>query len=45
MYPLSLKSLDESIMNLHTEMDSILKKVPDLPEINFNNWQEKLKSK
>lgn len=44
MYPLSLKSLDESIMNLHTEMDSILKKVPDLPEINFNNWQEKLKA-
>ena len=43
MYPLSLKSLDESIMNLHTEMDSILKKVPDLPEINFNNWQEKLR--
>jgi len=43
-YPLSLKSLDESIMNLHTEMDSILKKVPDLPEINFNNWQEKLKA-
>ena len=42
-YPLSLKSLDESIMNLHTEMDSILKKVPDLPEINFNNWQEKLR--
>jgi len=27
---------------LHTEMDSILKKVPDLPEINYNNWQEKL---
>ena len=44
MYPLSLKSLDESIMNLHTEMDSILKKVPDLPEINFNNWQEKLRA-
>ena len=44
MYPLSLKSLDESTMNLHTEMDSILKKVPDLPEINFNNWQEKLKA-
>ena len=44
MYPLSLKSLDESIMNLHTEMDSILKKIPDLPEINFNNWQEKLKA-
>jgi len=44
MYPLSLKSLDESIMNLHTEMDSILKKVPDLPELNFNNWQEKLKA-
>ena len=44
MYPLSLKSLDESIMYLHTEMDSILKKVPDLPEINFNNWQEKLKA-
>ena len=43
-YPLSLKSLDESIMNLHTEMDSILKKVPDLPEINFNNWQEKLRA-
>jgi len=43
-YPLSLKSLDESIMNLHTEMDSILKKVPDLPEMNFNNWQEKLKA-
>ena len=43
-YPISLKSLDESIMNLHTEMDSILKKVPDLPEINFNNWQEKLKA-
>ncbi len=42
-YPLSLKSLDESIMNLHTEMDSILKKVPDLPEINFNNWQERLR--
>jgi arylsulfatase A len=44
MYPLSLKSLDESIMNLHTEMDSILKKVPDLPEINFKNWQEKLRA-
>ena len=44
MYPLSLKSLDESIMNLHTEMDSILKKVQDLPEINFNNWQDKLKA-
>ena len=43
-YPLSLKSLDESIMNLHTEMDSLLKKVPDLPEINFNNWQEKLRA-
>lgn len=43
-YPLSLKSLNESIMNLHTEMDSILKKVPDLPEINFNNWQEKLRA-
>ena len=43
-YPLSLKSLDESIMNLHTEMDSILKKVPDLPEINFNNWQERLRA-
>ena len=43
-YPLSLKSLDESTMNLHTEMDSILKKVPDLPEINFNNWQEKLRA-
>ena len=43
-HPLSLKSLDESIMNLHTEMDSILKKVPDLPEINFNNWQEKLEA-
>ena len=43
-YPLSIKSLDESIMNLHTEMDSILKKVPDLPEINFNNWQEKLRA-
>ena len=43
-FPLSLKSLDESIMNLHTEMDSILKKVPDLPEINFNNWQEKLRA-
>ena len=43
-YPISLKSLDESIMNLHTEMDSILKKVPDLPEINFNNWQEKLRA-
>ena len=42
-YPLSIKSLDESIINLHTEMDSILKKVPDLPEINFNNWQEKLR--
>ena len=43
-YPLSLKSLDESTMNLLKEMDSILKKVPDLPEINFNNWQEKLKA-
>ena len=42
--PLSLKSLDESIMNMHTEMDSILKIVPDLPEINFNNWQEKLRA-
>ena len=42
-YPLSLKNLDESIINLHTEMDSILKKVPDLPEINFNNWQERLR--
>ena len=43
-YPLSLKNLDESILNLYTEMDSILKKIPDLPEINFNNWQEKLKA-
>ena len=42
-YPLSLKNLDESILNLYTEMDSILKKIPDLPEINFNNWQEKLR--
>ena len=42
-YPLSLKSLNESILNLYTEMDSILKKIPDLPEINFNNWQEKLR--
>ena len=43
-HPLSLKSLDESIMNMYTEMDSILKKVPDLPEINFNNWQERLRA-
>tara|TARA_B100001939_G_scaffold281143_1_gene249956 strand:- start:1860 stop:2588 length:729 start_codon:yes stop_codon:yes gene_type:complete len=42
--PLLLKNLDESTMNLHTEMDSLLKKVPELPEINFNNWQERLRA-
>ena len=38
------KNLDKSIIKQHFEMDSILKTVPDLPKINFNNWQERLKA-
>ena len=40
----ALKNLDKSIINQHFEMDSILKTIPDLPKINYNNWQERLKS-
>jgi len=43
-FPLSLKNLDKSVIKQHFEMDSILKTVPDLPKINFNNWQDRLKA-
>jgi hypothetical protein len=43
-FPLLLKNLDKSIIKQFFEMDSILKIIPELPKINFNNWQERLKA-